>query len=161
MNSNSVDVPMHNPYAPPQSGVLCVPIRSYASISARSGALILDLLLFGLVLSPLYIVHGTTYFVDHQPHLGALDVFFGWVVSSLWVLLFWRHKSATPGKIVAHLRIVDAETGDTPSSAQWLVRYLAYVLSLLSLGLGFIWIIWDAKKQSWHDKLANTVVVQH
>jgi uncharacterized RDD family membrane protein YckC len=28
------------------------------------------------------------------------------------------------------------------------------------LFLGFFWIIWDAEKQGWHDKIAGTVVVR-
>jgi uncharacterized RDD family membrane protein YckC len=28
------------------------------------------------------------------------------------------------------------------------------------VGLGFIWIAFDAEKQGWHDKIAGTVVVQ-
>jgi uncharacterized RDD family membrane protein YckC len=28
------------------------------------------------------------------------------------------------------------------------------------LGLGFVWIAFDANKQSWHDKMADTVVVR-
>jgi uncharacterized RDD family membrane protein YckC len=29
-----------------------------------------------------------------------------------------------------------------------------------TLGIGFIWILFDARKQGWHDKMANTVVVK-
>jgi uncharacterized RDD family membrane protein YckC len=29
-----------------------------------------------------------------------------------------------------------------------------------TLGIGFIWIIFDRRKQGWHDKMANTVVVK-
>ena len=33
-------------------------------------------------------------------------------------------------------------------------------LSSLPLFLGFLWIVFDSRKQGWHDKLAGTVVVQ-
>jgi uncharacterized RDD family membrane protein YckC len=33
-------------------------------------------------------------------------------------------------------------------------------LSLAVAGLGFIWIAIDPEKQSWHDKIAGTVVVR-
>ncbi|WP_413760865.1 RDD family protein [Vibrio vulnificus] len=39
-------------------------------------------------------------------------------------------------------------------------RYFAYYISFLPLGLGVIWIVFDSKKRSWHDKLANTVVIR-
>ncbi len=42
---------------------------------------------------------------------------------------------------------------------QLIGRYFAYVLSTLPLGLGFLWIAFDPKKQGWHDKLAGTAVI--
>jgi len=47
-----------------------------------------------------------------------------------------------------------------PSLGQAIGRYLAYFVSALVLGLGFIWIAFDTRKQGWHDKLAGTVVVR-
>jgi hypothetical protein len=32
-------------------------------------------------------------------------------------------------------------------------------LSILPLGLGIIWCIFDRRRQTWHDKIANTAVV--
>jgi len=32
--------------------------------------------------------------------------------------------------------------------------------SAFAIGLGYLWVIWDKKKQAWHDKLASTVVVK-
>ena len=40
------------------------------------------------------------------------------------------------------------------------VRALACFISLVALGLGFIWIAFDSEKQGWHDKIAGTVVVR-
>jgi uncharacterized RDD family membrane protein YckC len=37
---------------------------------------------------------------------------------------------------------------------------LAAVLSVMVLFLGFLWMIWDSNKQTWHDKIAGTVVVR-
>lgn len=40
------------------------------------------------------------------------------------------------------------------------VRHLiGYPLSMLSLFLGFLWMLWDPRQQGWHDKLARTIVV--
>jgi len=39
-----------------------------------------------------------------------------------------------------------------------LVTVSLYVF--LTIGLGYFWVIWDKRKQGWHDKLANTVVIQ-
>lgn len=38
------------------------------------------------------------------------------------------------------------------------LRFLAYVLSALPLGLGFWWALWDERNEAWHDKAAKTAV---
>jgi uncharacterized RDD family membrane protein YckC len=75
------------------------------------------------------------------------------------VLLFWKFRNATPGKMAIHARIVDAKSGGNPSGGQLLVRFLGYFLSTLPLGLGFLWIAFDRRKQGFHDKIAGTAVV--
>ena len=42
-----------------------------------------------------------------------------------------------------------------------IIRALGYYVSALPFLLGFFWIIWDRRKQGFHDKLANTVVIQN
>ena len=39
------------------------------------------------------------------------------------------------------------------------MRYLSYIVSLLPLCLGFLWVARDARKQGFHDKIAKTVVL--
>ncbi len=75
-------------------------------------------------------------------------------------ILFWVFKNATPGKMLFRSVIVDARTLAAPSTAQNIVRYFGYFLSLLPLGLGFLWIGFDRRKQGWHDKIAGTVVIK-
>jgi uncharacterized RDD family membrane protein YckC len=74
-------------------------------------------------------------------------------------ILFWRYRGATPDKMAISAKIVDAQTGGAPSTARLVVRYFAYIVSMLPLFLGFIWIGIDRRKQGFHDKLAGTVVI--
>jgi uncharacterized RDD family membrane protein YckC len=76
------------------------------------------------------------------------------------VILFWMTRQATPGKMLFGARIVDASSGQPMRPGQAVVRYLGYYLSTLFLCLGFIWVGLDPRKQGWHDKLANSVVVR-
>jgi hypothetical protein len=39
------------------------------------------------------------------------------------------------------------------------LRYVGYLVSGIVMSLGFIWILFDRKRQGWHDKLARTYVV--
>ena len=83
-----------------------------------------------------------------------------WVLPAVAVIVFWIYRSATPGKIILGIRIVDAQTGDKPSTGQLIGRYFAYYVSAIPLMLGFLWIAFDRRKQGWHDKLAGTVVIE-
>lgn len=71
----------------------------------------------------------------------------------------WTWKGTSVGKICLGLKIVrtDGTPIDFPVA---LVRSLAACFSFMVFLLGFFWAGWDKEKQSWHDKIAGTVVVQ-
>ncbi len=75
-------------------------------------------------------------------------------------VLFWMFRSATPGKMLVSAVIVDAKTLGKPSTGQLIGRYLAYYASTLPLCLGFLWVAFDKRKQGWHDKIADTLVIK-
>ena len=58
------------------------------------------------------------------------------------------------------LTIVDATSGNKPTTGQFILRYVGYFVSILPLCLGFIWVGIDKRKQGFHDKIANTVVIR-
>lgn len=79
------------------------------------------------------------------------------VVSITYDLGFWMLAGQTPGKRLMGVRIVRTG-GERLRFGNALRRELAYVLSGI-LFLGFLWILFDNKRQGLHDKLAGTVVV--
>lgn len=133
--------------------------RVYAGFWLRVAATLLDNVFLALAVAPFWVV------LDHAGAMGqpysraAFDAVEYFLVLPVLTLVFWVLKQATPGKLVVHARIVDADTGLDPSLLQWVVRYLGYFVSTVFLGLGFLWVAIDARKQGWHDKLAGTVVV--
>jgi uncharacterized RDD family membrane protein YckC len=90
---------------------------------------------------------------------NVAELFWQTLLLGALVIIFWQHKGATPGKMVFRMKVVDAETLGKPSAGQFVIRYLAYALSALPLGLGFFAIGWSKRKQGWHDKLSRTVVI--
>lgn len=78
---------------------------------------------------------------------------------AVWTVAFWYSLGATPGKLLLDAQIVDADSLQKASLSQLILRYLCYLVSALPLGLGFLWIAINPRKQGWHDKLANTVVL--
>ena len=65
----------------------------------------------------------------------------------------------TVGKKALGIRVIDFKAGGPIGYGRGLLRYVARYLSALVFGLGYFWMIWDAEKQTWHDKIAGTVVV--
>ncbi|CAA0082603.1 Uncharacterised protein [Zhongshania aliphaticivorans] len=146
----------------------------YAGFWIRVLASIIDTFLFGLILIPIIALsfgdaqwtsvegngmHMSTMSFETLQVPGNINLLLNYILPAIAVLVFWIYKSATPGKMVLKLRIVNAKTGEKPSVAQWLIRYIAYYLSAMVFMLGFIWVGLDRRKQGWHDKLANTVVI--
>jgi len=133
----------------------------YVGFWLRLWASFIDTVLVAMVLYPLlYALYGKEYFATEHLVAGVGDFILTYVLPAIAVIIFWIYKSATPGKMAIHAKIVDAKTGRLPSTGQLIGRYLAYYISTIPLCLGFLWIAWDPKKQGWHDKLAGTVVVR-
>ncbi len=153
---------IENPYETPKSNVeVATDNFEYVGFWSRLGATVIDSIIILLVTSPVgYWAYGSDYFLGEQLFYGPLDFILTYVFPFVAVILFWRYKSATPGKMVIHAIIVDADTGNNPSTGQLVGRYFAYILSALPLLLGYLWVAWDPRKQAWHDKLANTVVIR-
>jgi uncharacterized RDD family membrane protein YckC len=134
---------------------------AYAGFWIRAGASLIDTILMMVIIVPvLTIIYGKGYWSSEAVFLGVWDLLFNYILPAIVVIVFWIVKSATPGKILLELSIVDAETGGKPSNGQLIGRYFAYYISVLPLMLGFIWVGFDKRKQGWHDKLAGTVVVR-
>ena len=57
------------------------------------------------------------------------------------------------------LRIQNAD-GTAIDLWQALLRFLIAIISWLCAGLGFLWILWDKQKRSWHDIYSESKVVQ-
>jgi uncharacterized RDD family membrane protein YckC len=133
----------------------------YVGFWLRLLASLIDTVLFAMIFYPvLYTFYGREYFSGEQLIGGSGDFILTHVLPAIAVIVFWVYRSATPGKMAIHAKIVDAKTGLPPSTGQLIGRYLAYYVSTIPLCLGFLWVAWDPRKQGWHDKLAGTVVVR-
>jgi uncharacterized RDD family membrane protein YckC len=134
--------------------------RPYVGFWNRTAAALIDSMLLVVVTLPIQqVMSGAETGWSGGRPLGFWDVIIGYVLPAIAILLFWKYRSATPGKMFMSAEIVDAVTGGKPSTRQLLIRYVGYYLSTVPLLLGLIWVAVDPRKQGWHDKLAGTVVV--
>jgi len=84
----------------------------------------------------------------------------GFASYSALVLALWAY-GLTPGKWLLGIRIVNHDAG-TPAGF-WRVALREVIgkwVSAVVCYLGYIWAIFDAQKQAWHDKIAKTLVVR-
>jgi uncharacterized RDD family membrane protein YckC len=72
--------------------------------------------------------------------------------------LFWTRRGQTLGMASWRLR-VEREDGRLLTWGDTTRRLAWALLSLLPLGLGFVWILFDPGRRAWHDRLSRTRVV--
>jgi uncharacterized RDD family membrane protein YckC/cytoskeletal protein CcmA (bactofilin family) len=127
---------------PPQSPPPITAASPRAGFWMRMGALLLDFILVGVLMSVLH----------HEYNLE-------FVVLAIYGAVMWKTRGSTIGGSVFDLRVVrlDGRPIDWETA---IVRALGCFLSMVVVGLGFIWIAFDRNKQAWHDKIAGTVVVR-
>ena len=132
----------------------------YIGFWQRVFATIIDTILLSIISIPILLyVYADQNWQSKAFIIGPLYSVLSWVVPAVVIILFWKFKAATPGKITIGAKIVDARTGEHPSTGQFVGRYFAYFVSALPLCLGVLWVAFDKRKQGWHDKLAGTVVI--
>jgi len=94
-------------------------------------------------------------FFAHMLHLGGLFL----LLYTAYCVTLWTLKGTTIGGIICGLKLVRLD--DRP--IDWtiaLIRALGAFLSLIVVGLGFLWVNFDDECQSWHDKIAGTTIVR-
>lgn len=76
-------------------------------------------------------------------------------------ILFLKLWNTTPGGKIMKLKVVgcNCEVGAPLEWSHVLTRSLMTLISAAAGLLGFLWAFWDKEKKGWHDRLANTVVV--
>ena len=84
-----------------------------------------------------------------------LDLFVGMVYFTVFPASPWQ---ATPGKRLRRIHLIVADGGRI-TVPRAIGRYLAYLLSGLALGLGFMLAGWTAEKRALHDMICGTRVV--
>jgi uncharacterized RDD family membrane protein YckC len=82
------------------------------------------------------------------------------VVMFLYLTASTALAGRTWGMSLVSLRAVDADTGLPPTTKQSVGRAILYVVSLIALGLGIIYALFDAEGRAVHDHLSGTAVIR-
>jgi uncharacterized RDD family membrane protein YckC len=153
--SDGGDVPVGTSFPDIGHGV------EYASFWRRLGAHVIDGFVLNIVVIvatiPFGILSGLS---GAEPGAGAMIGFaIGLGVPLAYYIWFWSKKGATPGKLALGVQVVNLQ-GEPPTAVQSLIRYLGYIPSSLFFSLGFLWMLWDDEKRTWHDMMAGTRVIR-
>lgn len=96
---------------------------------------------------------------------GGLLLLLGYLLGfafTLWNVAFRQGKTGqTIGKSVLGTRLVGDRTGQPVGAGMAFVRSLAHILDSMPFYLGYLWPLWDAKRQTFADKVCATVVVKN
>lgn len=93
--------------------------------------------------------------LDNDPILASL------LLVSLFAFFakFWTHNGQTLGMQVWGVRIQNRD-GSAIDLWQALLRFFIAIGSWLCFGLGYLWMLWDKDRCTWHDRYSESVVVQ-
>jgi uncharacterized RDD family membrane protein YckC len=137
----------------------------YAGFWRRFAAFVVDAILLSIIISILSPFRGywfniwnlnkTWYFVP----LITISNLLSSLVTVAYSVVFWAWRGQTPGGMILNIKVLRGD-GTRISFGYALLRYLGYIVCGLMLGTGFLWIVFDPRKQGIHDKIADTVVVK-
>tara|TARA_Y100001970_G_scaffold290274_1_gene423442 strand:+ start:97098 stop:97517 length:420 start_codon:yes stop_codon:yes gene_type:complete len=72
---------------------------------------------------------------------------------------FWmKNNGQTIGMQAWKIQMV-SKNGSRLIISQCLLRCVVSLISFIPFGLGYIWIIFDKKRESWADKASNTILI--
>ena len=120
-----------------------------ASFGRRFVAALVDGILLGIVSGVVQAALGRSFGGIASLAIGI--AYYGYLEGSA--------SGQTVGKKALGIRVYDLRDGGPIGTSRAILRYFGRILSAIPLLLGYFWMLWDAEKQTWHDKLAGSVVV--
>ena len=131
--------------------------RPYAEWPKRLGAYLIDAVLpliavwfIGLILGAISDV------------LGLLFIVVGYIAALGWVLYqsyLTGQTGQSFGKEKMKIRVLSETTGQPIGGGMGIARYFIHIVDAIPCYVGFLWPLWDEKKQTFTDKILSTVVV--
>jgi len=92
---------------------------------------------------------------------GAIAQLFSFLISFGYFIYFTGSSGQTLGKKALKIKVIKTETNQAPGYVSAFLReVVGKFLSMVIFFLGYFWMIWDKEKQTWHDKIAGTLVVK-
>jgi len=82
-------------------------------------------------------------------------------IATFLVLAYWiGSRGGSPLRVRLGVLVLDQNDGSFIGTRRAVYRGLMGYVSQLALLLGYLWMLWDPQRQTWHDKVAQSVVVK-
>ncbi len=142
--------PYQPPAAPPPGG-------AYALWPKRALGYLIDV----AIIIPFYVValiffafdNGFFNLLGFLLYLAAIGV-------AIWNQVFKQGQTGQSiGKGVVGIKLISEETGQPLGPLMTFVRGIVHIVDALPCYVGFLWPLWDEKRQTVADKILNTIVV--
>jgi uncharacterized RDD family membrane protein YckC len=102
------------------------------------------------------------YAIGAVTHTAILIALFSLLAIAVWAYNRCYQAGTTGqswGKKVLGLRLISEATGEPIGAGMAFVRDICHILDSLACYIGFLFPIWDARRQTFADKIIHTVVV--
>lgn len=171
------------PYGAPYGGAYGVPTYPYASWIRRVGGYVVDYILTTLTALPAIVLFfvgiglgtqdmttytradGSTYTEGDWNSSGTAPLIIGIVLCLVPLAFFiWNYfikqgrTGRTIGKGVVDIKLISEATGQPIGAGMAFVRQICHILDGICY-IGYLWPLWDAKRQTFADKIMKTVVI--
>jgi uncharacterized RDD family membrane protein YckC len=161
-----------NPYGQPaQAGQ-----ADYAHWGKRVAAVLIDGLLMSLAYLPALVgvliivggaetstVNGTTTIENND--IGPVPILLivlgglAYLAFAIWNIIIKQGRTGyTIGKGILGIKLIGEQSGQPIGAGKVFVRQLAHILDGFCY-IGYLWPLWDAKKQTFADKIMTTIVI--
>jgi len=128
-------------------------VGNLAGVGGRFVALLIDGIILGVIGGVIGAIFG------QSPGEAGAGSGITLIIHAIYFIALVSQWGTTLGGRVMGLKIVDAN-GNMPSVGTAAIRWLMSLVSSAVIALGYLWALWDRNKQTWHDKVANTLVVK-
>ena len=123
----------------------------YAGFVPRLVSLVID----GIILLLVQIVLGMV--LGEAGATGAASL--GFIISLVYTVYFLTSIGQTPGMKLMSIKLINSE-GGLLTLGQAVIRVFVAIVSGMVFGIGYLWMLWDGNKQTWHDKAVGSLVVR-
>lgn len=142
--------------AEPLAAVAAAPEIELAPLGRRLLAIFVDTTLIAAALIGAGAVSAYNAAALPGPREMGTSALFGFLVAAvLYELMFLTLARATPGMKYAHIALTTFGN-EQPSREQRQRRLAVMALSVLPVGLGLLWSLFDEERLCWHDRLSQT-----